>query len=876
MTLQAGQSLGHFRLLEKIGEGGMGVVWRAVDTALGREVALKLLPDTAALDPERRARFEREARVLASLSHPGIAAIHSLEQAEGMHFLAMELVEGESLRRRLGRGTLDLATALDLGRQIAGALARAHDSGVIHRDLKPDNIMLTADGQAKLLDFGLAKLFRDEATDASRAATRGLESTAAGMILGTLGYMSPEQARGEAVDQRTDLWALGCVLFECLTGKRAFPGTSAAECLAAILEHEPNWRALPASTPEAVRGLLRRCLEKDPARRMRDAGDVRLELEEAAASRRRPARRRSSWTVWAAAAVALLAALWLVPLLRSPEVPPMARLPVLEQATFAPGVERFPAWSPDGASLAYCRETGGIHKIFVQERASGQERQVTTGPTDDIQPAWSPDGASLLFVRARTPGRKMEPDDVFGRFGGGDVWSVDLASGATTLVVEDAYNPAWSPDGRRIAVDAGRGSASRIWLVDERGRNPVQLTSDASEDIDHLRPRWSPDGRLVVFQVLHRTTFDIATVGVATGELRMLTDDPNRDMGPVISASGRHVYFTSDRSGGLNVWRLALDPSGRGTGQPQQITSGAGQDVDLSMGGSGHLALAILKQNADLWTLPVDPATGRPTGAPREIIATTREDSRGSWSPDGRFIAFNSDRAGDMNIWLHDGQDGSTRQLTMGAGGDYQPFWSPDGEHLVFFSSREGNADIYTVEVASGEMLRLTSDPAADVNPCYSPDGTHIAFQSDREGRREVWVMAADGSGQRVLTQTGVTGHFLRWTPDGSSILYRSASGTPLPILRVPWQGGEPVPLSRVAGGGHLSLSPGGSHVLDVTGHKTLWVSPLDGGEPYPVFEFDDPAVRIDYPVWSPDGTQVLFDRFRPEGGDIWILSEFE
>jgi len=325
----------------------------------------------------------------------------------------------------------------------------------------------------------------------------------------------------------------------------------------------------------------------------------------------------------------------------------------------------------------------------------------------------------------------------------------------------------------------------------------------------------------------------------------------------------------------LNLWRIAVSSGGKPRGVPQQLTTGAGQDLEPALSADGsRLAFAIRRQNADLWTLPVDPATGRPKSPPREAIATNREDSRGAWSPDGRSIAFNSDRGGEMNIWVHDRFDGSSRQLTSGPGGDYQASWSPDGRAIVFFSSRSGSADIWTVEAASGALKPLTETRSLDINPFFSPDGRSIAFQSDRSGRLEVWVMRADGSDPRPLTTTGVMGHFLPWTKDSSAVLYRCPGNRPR-TLRIALAGGEPQPTAEVAGGAHMSFSPDHSRIMDVVGHKELWVSPLSGGSPEKVFEFDDADARIDYPVWSPDGNWILFDRFRPQGGDIWMMEGF-
>jgi Tol biopolymer transport system component len=297
--------------------------------------------------------------------------------------------------------------------------------------------------------------------------------------------------------------------------------------------------------------------------------------------------------------------------------------------------------------------------------------------------------------------------------------------------------------------------------------------------------------------------------------------------------------------------------------------------VQLALSPDGtSLAFTTLQQNADLWRLPVSPETGVATGEPGSLTATTREDSRGSWSPDGARIAFNSDRGGEMNLWLHDIGTDVTTQLTRGAGGDYQPFWSPDGERIVFFSLRSGSSDIWEVDAAGGEPLRLTEGEGIEVNPCYSPDGTRIAYQSDRDGRLEVWVMGADGGDPRQLTRVGVRGHFLRWTDDGRYVVFRRPMAEGSETWLAPADGGPPVKMpGEIRGGSHMSFSPDRSRILDVSGHRTLWVSPVEGGEIVKSFEFADPRARIDYPSWSPDGRWVLFDRFVPEGGDIWEIS---
>ncbi|MGO9831174.1 MAG: protein kinase domain-containing protein [Myxococcaceae bacterium] len=882
-----------------LGAGGMAEVYRAKDTRLGRDVAIKVVSEELAGDGALLERFEREAKLAASLAHPNIVALHDVGFHDGKPYFVTELLQGETLRERLGQGPLPLATALVWAAAMAQGLAAAHGRGIVHRDLKPENVFITQDGYVKLIDFGIAKLVEEAREAAPHALLDETLSppgahTGTGMVLGTPGYMSPEQVRGDPVDAPTDFFSFGAVLYEMLAGHRAFPASSLVESGYAILRTEPE--SLPTTIPPALIQVVRRCLEKDPARRFQSARDLAFHLEllrvptgSSPATETKPEvaaqpsawRHRTSALVPAVVALAVVVLVLAVALLalrgRGSPVGPQLRL---SQVTFAEGVESSPAWSGDGTSLAYSADVGNLRQIFVKNLQTGEEKRLTKSDFDDIQPAYSsPDSGTILFVRSRKAGQRLEPSDVFGYYDDGDVWAIDVASGKETRLVENAFNPAPSPEGKRIAVDASWAGPRQIWILDAQGHNPQQVTSDVSEAVVHMRPRWSPDGRRIVFQNVERTKFDIRVVDVASKALNWITNDLYQDIDPVWSPSGRFVYFSSNRSsGGLNLWRSEMGQDGVPAGPPQQLTTGAGQDVEAAFSPDGKkLAFAILKQNADLWKLPVSQETGRAAGEPQEVVATTREDSRGAWSPDGKWIAFNSDRSGDMNIWLHSLADGSTRQLTKGPGGDFQPTWSPDGRWIAFFSSRSGNADIWKVEVASGKLVQLTRVPSININPSFSPDGRQVAYQSDKGGHLEVWLMSADGGEARELTRVGAGGHFLRFSREGRDVVFRCPTcGGKGQTMRVPVDGGDPQPIGELAGGAHISFSPDFSRIMDVTGHKALWVSPLTGGAPEKVFEFPDPGVRIDYPVWSPDGRFVLFDRFRPQGGDIWVMEDFE
>src|SRR5688572_30641161 len=389
--------------------------------------------------------------------------------------------------------------------------------------------------------------------------------------------------------------------------------------------------------------------------------------------------------------------------------------PKLTQITFSEAIEQYPVWSPNSDELAFSREQAGIRSIFIKNLSSGDEQKITDSKFDEIQPAWSPDGKTILFVRSRQAKVRLEPGDVYGLFLDGDVWSIDLATRNATKLIENAFNPDYSPDGKRIAVDASWAGPRRIWAVDHLGHNPQQLTSDTSEGIIHVRPRWSPAGDRIVFQNIERTKFDVRVVDLGNGRSLWVTNDAVQDLNPAWSASGRFVYFSSYRGGGINIWRASIG-DGSVAGPLQQLTIGAGQDVEIAIAPDGkRLAFTTLKQNADIWRLPVSPDSGRAVGDPHELITTTREESRGAWSPDGRTIAFNSDRTGEMNIWLYSLETRQSRQLTKGPGGDFQANWSPDGKQIAFFSSRAGNADIWSVAVESGELERLTKTESVNV-----------------------------------------------------------------------------------------------------------------------------------------------------------------
>jgi eukaryotic-like serine/threonine-protein kinase len=773
---------GRYVIERELGRGGMASVWLARDLRYDRMVALKVLHSdlAATLGPQR---FLREIMLAARLQHPHIVPVYDSGEIASTRateppilWFTMPWIEGESLRERLRReGRLSPAEAVRIAREVARGLQYAHEQGVIHRDVKPENILLTRDGSTMVADFGIAR-------PAQTAGTAHLTGT--GVVIGTPVYMSPEQAVGGELDARADVYSLACVLYEMLTGGPPFGGATVQEVVTRHLTEPPLLSGTRvAAIPGSIKAALARALSKSRDGRPATAAQFAESLGSEDRSAPPPNRRRAA-AVTALAGVAGLAA-------------------------------------------------------FVALRSPSNHTGAPTGTSQGT--------VASGFARRLTQLTSRE---------GLEEW------------------PTWSPDGQRLAFDARLAGAQRVWVADTRGRNPRQVTSDSSEAVVHTEPHWSPDGSRLVFRRIEKLKSDIAIVNPTTQAVTRVTDDYVVDVYPTWTPDGRAVVFSSSRGGGVNLWQARLDRDGTPT-DLEQLTTGAGDDVQAAVHPNGReLAFAVRGINSDLWQLPVSPETGRAAGHPTPVLGTTRVESRGTWSPDGRQLAFNSDRAGEMNIWVLDSAR-RERQVTAGPGGDYQPDWSPDGQALVFFSARGGNTDIWRVRLPDTSLTRLTEDPALDINPAYSPDGQRIAFVSDRSGRFEVWVMQADGTGQKQVASVGCWGHFVAWTRDSRAIVFRGERDRQMQIYRVDVASGALTPLPPVRSGGHMSFSPSQSVIMDVSSHKVIWAHPVDGGEPYEVYQFPDPDVRIDYPRWSRDGRRVVFDRAAPRGADLWTLEGF-
>jgi serine/threonine protein kinase len=814
-----GTSIGVYRITSLLGAGGMGEVYRARDTKLEREVAVKILPREFTADADRRARFAREARLLAALNHPHIAQIYGLEQTdpspgsgqEGGQALVMEFVPGETLAAVINglRGTkhaLKVQDALAMARQIADALDAAHNKGIVHRDLKPANIKVTPEGSVKMLDFGLAKL-TDPASELrpqlSGAPEMTADGTRQGVILGTAAYMSPEQARGQSVDKRTDIWAFGCVLFEMLTGHAPFPGDTISDTIAKILEREPDWAALPDATPVAIRRLLRRCLRKDPGQRLHDIADARIEIEEvlgfAAAiddvktvsESRRPAGRSPSRAgqslAWSIASVLIVAAvvagiLWLRP---EGAGSPAFAVQLSSEPWAGSG-----SFSPDGLQIAYgsAGNDGANWDIWLKIVGQAEARRLTTDPAAEGYPAWSPDGTQIAFLRYHAG----TPRGLIAFFAAGSVYLISPVGGTERKLTDFPVRlqPSWSADGKFLAVAKARqgiepsGAALGIWLISTATGDVTPLTQPKPQTFE-ISPAFSPDGRQLAYASCHGVEGNpicdvyVQPIDAAckpTGKARLL-QRPHTigHLGLAWTSDGRFVL--SD-----GVWRSPAD----GEGPAEFIDLAAGGRFPSTARKSDRIAfIRPVGGSADIDRLQIG-------GMATPFIRSTYRDLQPQFSPDGTLVAVASSRTNDrMEIWVSKADGSNIRQVTRGPGlGQGYPGWSPKGDQIVFDSvAEDGHVDVWVIEVDGSGLRQVTRHPADDFIPSWSRDGRFIYFVSNRTGRSEVWRHAADGSGHdEQISHAGGTFPFDSF--DGKTLYYKKGFADD-PLIGRPVAGGD-------------------------------------------------------------------------------------
>jgi len=833
--LAPGEMLGHYRVEAKLGQGGMGTVYRAWDTRLQRPVALKVLH-------EREERLLREARAASALNHPNIITIHEV----GPDFIAMELVEGKPLS-----GRLPLKLALDYASQIAGALAKAHAAGVIHRDLKPANILVTSEGAVKLLDFGLAKRLR-----LSEAETASL--TVEGEIAGTPSYMSPEQAEGKPADERSDIFSFGVVLYEMLSGRRAFTGDSAVSILGAVLKEEPP--PLKGVPPELEK-LVTRCLRKDPQRRWQTMADLKVALEELReAPRRRPRLVRVAALVLLAATA--VAALWF---LTQRARRPAAEMSVVALTTY-PGEELFPSFSPDGNQVAFSwnGEKQDNFDIYVKVVGSAAPPlHLTTDAAPDLCPAWSPDGRQIAFVRRQG--------------GQAGLYLISPLGGAGRKVAD--FRPArqlsisWSPDGKWLAVaELGSSGPDGIFLTPvERGQKRRLTSNSLAFD---FCPAISPGGRFLAYASctgnfscdVHLT--ELSPDFSVRGEPRRLTHQGVYMAGLAWTPDGRSVVYSASQDANYTfyLWRAGIS----GTAKPERLELAGVQSALPAIWWAGsRLAYSHGGPDPDIWKFEA----GSPA---KSLISSTLADNSPQFSPDGARIAYASNRAGTgLDVWVSN-QDGSNPvQLTDRLGrASGSPRWSPDGRWIAFDSlGDDGHADVYVIDAGGGQPRRLTPFSSDESVPSWSRDGKWIYFRSDRTGRNEIWKLPFQGGQGVQVTQHGGYVAFESW--DGKTLYYEKPGGTgPLFSMSLPG-GPERQILNAIeqraffpVEDGIYYISPGvtrGTHSLqfhDFASGRSRVLSTIEG------------TLQIGLTV-SPDRKTVLFTVQKPINRDLMLIENF-
>ncbi len=853
MTLSPGSRFGAYEIVKPVGAGGMGEVYRARDTRLDRDVALKVLPEAVTRNVERLARFDREAKVLASLNHPGIATIHGIEECDGVRALVLEFVEGGTLADRLlARHTLPVDETLEIARQIADAFDAAHERGIVHRDLKPSNVGLTLSGQVKVLDFGVAKTQSTQvpvvpiSDEHDAVVTMTMNATRDGQVLGTAAYMSPEQARGQSVDKRADIWAFGCVLFEMLTGTLAFGGPTVSDIVVAVLEREPDWKALPAGVPANLRRLLERCLQKDVRRRLRDIGDVYDYFAPASPTE---GDAQSSSARW--------------------------RTVDFQRLTDDAGINESPAISPDGKMVAFVATVEGKQQVWIRLLTGGSPLQVTRDECNHLHPRWTPDSSSLIYYTPPdTPGEE------------GALWEISALGGLPRPIVGSLGGGDISHDGRRIALLRADEGQVVLTTVARDGSDPRPV---ANVPLGHFwrSPCWSPDDKWLAFQGLGLTLWDeVLWVVPARGGERKALAHATFMRGVAWLPDGSGLVYSSAAGSTMpypptfNLRVVRLD----GTGD-SQITSGDVSYVEPHVHKSGRLVVSRIRSESDIWKCPVADTAAENT---RRMVRVTRQTGQvqaPSLSPDGSELVYLSDNGGHANLWVVRTDGTRARQITFERDPRVTiglPKWSPAGDAIVFIANHE-YPQLWTVRPDGRGARKLVE---RGLWPAWSPDGRWLYYSPNVDGEQfNIEKIPAKG-GAPVL----VRGDRNSNAPAvGRDALYFTAFVAPefgsrdWEIRRASQEDGAWEALGRVDRARNpfsplyinLALSSDDQWLalgLADGATSNLWMLSTRDGSWRQLTDFgDQPTLIVRQVSWSPDG-QYLYAAICKYNGDIVML----
>lgn len=853
-----GRRIGHYSVGEKLGEGGMGVVYQARDTQLDRVVALKFLPAGRTADPDRKRRFIHEARAASALNHPNIITIYEIAQDDGVDFIAMEYVTGRTLDALFRGKGMPLRDALRCGAQIADALAAAHRAGIVHRDLKPSNVMVNESGLVKVLDFGLAKLSErtgDSEQDATRTASAAGPLTGEGAILGTVNYMSPEQAQGMTLDPRSDIFSFGALLYEMLTGQRAFRAHSAIETLSAIIQKEPRpIGEFNAGLPAEADRIIARCLRKDPARRYQHMEDLRVALEELkdesdsgklAAVTALPPRFKRLPMALAGVAVLLMisAGAWWFYHSRGARDPAES---VLTRLTSGSGLTIEPALSPDGKLVAYASDRGGDGNldIWIQQVASGEARRLTNNSADDREPNFSPDGSSIVFSSERE---------------GGGLYVVSSLGGEERKIAARGYRPRFSPDGSQIAYWVGDrsgggfspvGSAAtyEVRIVSAQGGSDKKVQGDLA---GAWMPVWSPDGTHLLVQGM-KTKADAlgptipdwwvipagAGTAVRTGAREALiarkadsANAPGASMRVSVPELwiGNQIICAAELGDNVNIWSIGLSKEFKASGPPTRLTTGVTAEHSATFWKGPdrtRLVFASEASRVDIWGIPIDADRAEILGDARPLTGSVSDDTRPTISEDAHLLAYTSNRTGNLDVWLKD--------------------------------------------LSTGRETALTTSPADETGPRVSPDGREVAYFTHDRGKAPAFLVSANGGLKRRISDDCSV---FAWGHTSRSLLCFAISG--MSLLEIE-SGRQRQVTTKIVAGGALSWDDrwmAGYRGAEQPGRTRIFVVPIHEKELTPESDWV-PITNGDYndvlPAFSPDGKLIYFMSLRDGFGCLW------
>jgi len=895
-----GKQILHYKITEELGKGGMGVVYLAEDTKLDRKVALKFLPDDLISDKEAKGRFISEAKSASKLDHSNICTIHAVEETDddGL-FIAMAYYEGDTLQDRINEGPLKIDEALTIAVQVADGLQEAHSKGIIHRDIKPSNIMLTDRGQVKIMDFGLAK------------SIAGSKATKAGTTLGTIGFMSPEQSQGADVDNRTDIWSLGVLLYNMLTGQMPFKGEYEQAVIYSIMNTEPEpITGLRTGVPVELETYISKCLAKDKEDRYPQVDGLAVDLKRLRKETQSTTKTKSqtshtsspqtvelslpSKTATASArtkdstitlkvttsykkliigfvAIVLITALSAYILSQNNSNNIDITVGTIQQITFEQGLEMDPALSPDGNTLAYASNSSGQYKLYYRQIAGGRINSLTEDfPGNHRWPRYSPNGTEIAFFNE--DGIYIMPS-----FGGQPRLQVESTSDGRV------ESPAWSPDGKQLAYVQGERFIN-ILTIESRDTKTI-----AEIDVAHSLS-WSPDGlhialvsgnrRFVFGAIGNQAPSSIVVISVNDGEKIQLIDNGSMNMSPVWSPDGKNLFYVSNVDGNRDVYYLPVSDSGTADGASKRLPSGSNA-FTISLSGDGNsLAYAVYTYKQNIWSVEI--TDGEPVSVSDSVPVTTgNQVIEGiGISIDGEWITFDSDQKGNTDIYKMNLSNDDPEQITTNSAEDFNPEWSPDNSRIAFHSFRTGNRDIFVITADGRTIDQVTNDPGNDRVPDWSPDGNNIVFTSDRTGRFELFIASrendnTDWSSPQQLTFDG--GQGCKWSPDGSLIAYTSGGS----LWTISPNGGDPV---KIVSTEDPSISsrpafPVWSRdsqtiyfkAVDNEGHISFWSIPFQGETPKKLVIFDDPSKKYLRPEWTTDGQRFYFTLTENES-DISLL----